>query len=157
MHSWFYVYIFAILLNLNLYEVPSKSSVMNGSLCVRREYASLILCIHIWHSIIHPHKKFRSNQANINIVIGIQSGISHIHWPLFEDEKEERVEIGGVNFHTKMHLKGNVEQTYEYNTYCIPFECRIQDLKVPYLRYQRFSLERRLRSCITRYRLLMWI
>ena len=59
----------------------------------------MILCVHICHSIIHPHVKFQRNQANMNIVIGIQSSINHIHWPLFEDEKEERVKIGGVHFH----------------------------------------------------------
>ena len=57
----------------------------------------MISCIHIQHSIIHPHVKFQRNQANINIVIGIQRSLSHIHWPLFKDEKEESVEIrGGV-------------------------------------------------------------
>ena len=40
---------------------------------------------------------------------------------LFEDEKEESVEIGGVNFHKKSCSvetfvpKRDVEQTYEYN------------------------------------------
>ena len=80
------------------HEGPSKCSVINGYPCARRGYASLILCLHIRHSIIHPHVKFQRNRANINIVIGIQSSLSHIHWPLFEDDKEESVEIGGVNF-----------------------------------------------------------
>ena len=44
-----------------IYEGPSKSSVMNGSPCARRGYASLILCVHISHSIIHPHVKFPRN------------------------------------------------------------------------------------------------
>ena len=66
--------------------------------------------------------KFQRNQANINIVSDIQSSISHIHWPLYEEEKEERVEIGRVNFHKKSCCietfapKGDVEQSYEYNT-----------------------------------------
>ena len=45
--------------------------------------------------------KFRRNRANINIVIGISNDLSHTHWPIFEDEKGERVEIGDVNFHKK--------------------------------------------------------
>ena len=28
------------------------------------------------------------------IAIAIQSSISHIHWPIFENEKKERLEIG---------------------------------------------------------------
>ena len=72
---------------------------MNGSPCAGRGYASLIFCIHMRHHIRHPHVKFQRNQANVNIIIDIQSSISHIHWPLFEDEKEGRVEIGGINFH----------------------------------------------------------
>ena len=76
--------------------------------------------LHIRHSIIHPHVKFQRNQANISIVIGIQSNLSHIDWSLFEDEKEESVEIGGVNFHKKsccfetFARKRDVEQTHEY-------------------------------------------
>ena len=85
----------------NEYEDPSKSSVINGSPYARRGYASLILCIRtcICHSIIHPHVKFQRNRVNINIVIGIQSSRGHIHGPLFEDEKEESLEIGGAYFH----------------------------------------------------------
>ena len=65
------------------YEGPSKSSVMNGSPCARRKYASLISCIHICHSIIHPRVKCQRNRANISIVIGIQSSISHLVGWLF--------------------------------------------------------------------------
>ena len=36
-----------------------------------------------------------------NIVIGIQSSLSHIHWPLFEDQKEDSIGIGGINVHKK--------------------------------------------------------
>ena len=34
---------------------------------------------------------FEGIKAIINIVIGIQSSISHMHWPLIDDEKEESV------------------------------------------------------------------
>ena len=104
------------------YDGHSKSSVMNGSPCTGRRYASLILCIHIRHHIAHPHVKFQRNQANINTVIDIQSSISHIHWPLFEGETEERVEIGGFDFHKTsvcvetFASEKDVEQGYEYNT-----------------------------------------
>ena len=74
---------------------------MNGFPYARTMYAGLILCINILHSIIHAHVKFLRNRANINIVIGILSGLSHIHWPIFEDEKGESFEIGDVNFHKK--------------------------------------------------------
>ena len=103
-------------------EGPSKSSVVNGSPCAWRGFALLILCIHICHSMIHPHAKFQRNQGNINIVIDIQSSNSHIHWPLFEDEKEERVETGGINFHKKSCCvetfvpKKDVGKTHEYST-----------------------------------------
>ena len=53
------------------------------------------------HSFIHAYVKFRRNRANINIVIGIKSGLSHIHWHVFEDEKGESVELGDVNLHQK--------------------------------------------------------
>ena len=73
---------------------------MNGSPCARKGYASLNLClrIRICHSIIHvhPNVKYQRNQANINNVLCIQNSLSHIHWPFFEDEKEESVEIGCV-------------------------------------------------------------
>ena len=94
---------------------------MNGSPCAGRGYASLILCIHIRHHIGYPPVKFQRNQANINIVIGIQSNISHIHWPLFEVERE-RIELGGFNFHKTSCCvetfapKRDVEQNYEYIT-----------------------------------------
>ena len=74
---------------------------MNGSPCATRGYASLGICIHICHSIIHSHLKYQRNQANINNVISIQDILSHIHWPIFEDGKEESVEIGGCYFHKK--------------------------------------------------------
>ena len=45
--------------------------------------------------------KLRRNRENINIVIGIKSGLSHKHWPIFEDEKGESVELGDVNLHKK--------------------------------------------------------
>ena len=89
---------------ITVYEGPSNSSVMNYSQCERRRYASLILCIYICYSIIHLNVKSQKNRANINTFIGIQSGLSHIHWPLFENEKEESVEIGGVNFPKKVVL-----------------------------------------------------
>ena len=96
--------------------------VMSDSPCARRRYAALILCIHIRHSIIHPHVKFQDNQTNINIIIGIQSSLSLIHWSLFEDEKKESVEIGGAIFHNASRCvetfapKRDAEQSYEYNT-----------------------------------------
>ena len=72
--------------------------------------------------------KFRRNRANINIVIGIKSGLSHIHWfNTFQDEKEESVEIGDVNFHKKSWCdekfanKKNGEQASEYNMECMLF------------------------------------
>ena len=71
--------------------------------------------------IRNPHVKFQNHQANTNIAIDIQSSINHIHWPIFEDEKEERVEIGGVNFYKKSGCvktlvpNKTVEQSYEYN------------------------------------------
>ena len=70
------------------------------------------------HSIIHQHLKFQMNRANNNIVIGFQSSLSHIHLPLFEDEKEESVQMGGVYFHKKSAFASerDVEQTYEDNT-----------------------------------------
>ena len=67
-------------------------------------YASLILCIQILHSVVHQPVKFERNQANINIVIGIQSDPSHpshIYWPLFEDEKKESIALGCAYFHIK--------------------------------------------------------
>ena len=103
------------------YEGHSKSSVMNGSPCAGRGFASLILCIHICHHIRNPLVKFQRNHANINIVIDIQSSISHLHWTLFEDKKEERDEIGGANFHKNSCCvetfapKRDVEQSYQYN------------------------------------------
>ena len=57
--------------------------------------------VNIIHFFIHAHVKFRRNRANINIVIGIQSGLSHMHWSIFEDEKGESVELGDVNLHKK--------------------------------------------------------
>ena len=69
---------------------------MNDSPCTRRGYASLILCIHIRHSIIQPHVKYQKNQANIKKIICIQNSLSHIHLPLFEDEKEQCVDIHAV-------------------------------------------------------------
>ena len=72
---------------------------MNSSPCARRGYASLILCIRIFYSIIRPHVKFQSNQTNINIVISIQSSLNLIHWPLFDVGKEGSFEIEGFNFH----------------------------------------------------------
>ena len=51
----------------------------------------------------------------------IQNSISHIHWQSFEDEKEESVDIGDVNFHNKsccvetLIPKRDEEPTYEYN------------------------------------------
>ena len=104
-----------------VYEGPSKGSVMNGSPCARRGYASLILCIHIRHSIIHPYLKLQMNQANIYKVMCIPNSPSHILWPLFEDEKEESVEIGGVNSKKKsccvdtFATKRDMKQKYEYN------------------------------------------
>ena len=80
------------------YEGPSKSSAINGSPCARRGYASIILCIRICHSIMHRHVKYQRNRANINNAMCIQNNLSHIHWPLFEDEKEESVTIRGVYF-----------------------------------------------------------
>ena len=71
------------------YEGPSKSSAMNGSPCASRGYASIILCLHICHPIIHPHVKYQRNQANINNAMCIQNNLSHIHWPLFEDERKK--------------------------------------------------------------------
>ena len=68
---------------------------------------------------MHPNMKFQRNQANINIVIGIQSSLSHIHGSLFEDEKEKTVEIGGINFLKKsccvetFSPKRDVEQSNE--------------------------------------------
>ena len=103
----------------------------------KRIYASLILCILICHSIIHRHMKYQRNQANINNVMCIQNSLSHIHWPLFEGEKGERVEIG-VSFHKKSCCiktfapKREVEQTYEYNALCMTFKSRIKGLKVAY-------------------------
>ena len=71
--------------------------------------------------------KFRRNRANVNIVIGIKSGPSHIHWPIFEDEKGESVELGDVNLHKKSCCdekfapKRDWEQTSENNTEYIIF------------------------------------
>ena len=79
-------------------------------------------CLHIRHSILHPRVEFQRNKANINIVIVIQSILSPIQWPLFEDEKEETVRIGDINFHQNSYCvdmfatKRDAEQTYEYNT-----------------------------------------
>ena len=76
----------------------------------------------IHNSIIHPNVKFQGNKLNNKIkIIGIQSRISHIHLPLFEDAKKESIEIG-VNFHKKsccvetFASKRDVEKSYEYNT-----------------------------------------
>ena len=55
------------------------------------------------------------NIANINIVIRIESGLSHIHWPIFEDEKEESIEIiGYVNFHKKSRCDENYAPKREW-------------------------------------------
>ena len=83
------------------FEGPSKRSLMNCSSCARRGHASLILCIHIFPFLHTSTCEILKESANFNIVIGIQSSLSLKHWPSFEDEKEERVEIGGVNFHKK--------------------------------------------------------
>ena len=78
--------------------------------------------MHICHSIIHAHKKFQRNKAYIKIIIGIQSRLSHIHWPLFEDEKEKALRQKVVIFTKKSCCsetfapKWDVEQIYEYNT-----------------------------------------
>ena len=81
------------------YEGPPKSSVMNNIPYARKRYDSLIFCIHILYSVIHPYAKFWRNRANISIVIGIQSSFNHIHWPIFEDEKGKCVKIGCAYFH----------------------------------------------------------
>ena len=48
--------------------------------------------------------KFQRNRSNINVVLGIQNSLSHILWPLFEDEKDDRVEIGCFNFFIKSRV-----------------------------------------------------
>ena len=88
---------------------------MNCSPCAGRGYASLILCIHIRHYIRHPHIQFQRNQADINIIIDIQSNISHIHWPLFEDQKEKSVEIGGVNLKKSRVVLKSLPKTWKWN------------------------------------------
>ena len=78
-----------------------------------------IFWIQIRHFIIRPHERSRSK---IKIAIPIQNSPSHTHWPIFEGEKEERVDEGGVNFHKKVVLcckvcqKRDVKQTSDYNT-----------------------------------------
>ena len=80
--------------------------------------------------------KLRRNRANINIAIGILSGLSHIHWPIFEDEKEESVEIGDVNVHKKSCCdekfapRRNGEHTSENNRDCMLFKYITKDMKV---------------------------
>ena len=69
------------------YEDYSKSSVMNGFPYAKTMYVWLILCINILHFIIHAHVKFRRNRTNINKVIGLWKDLSHMHWPIFEDER----------------------------------------------------------------------
>ena len=64
--------------------------------------------------------KSRWNRANKYIVIGINR-LSHIQWPIFEDENEDIIKKGDVNFHTKSCCyeksarKRNWEQTPAYN------------------------------------------
>ena len=71
--------------------------------------------------------KFQRNRANINIVIVIYSGLSHMHWPIFEDGKRESVELGDVNLHKKTWCdekfspKRVGEQTSENNIECMLF------------------------------------
>ena len=79
-----------------MYEGPSKSSVMNGYQYTRKGYASLMLYVHvhILYSVIHQRLKFRRNRANINIVVGIQRSLSHIHWHIFENEQKDSVGVG---------------------------------------------------------------
>ena len=95
---------------------------MNGFPYARTMYARLILCINIPLSLIHAYVTFRRNRGNINKVIGISSGLSHIHWSIFEDEKGESVELGDVDIHKKSCCdekfapKRDGEQTFENNT-----------------------------------------
>ena len=48
--------------------------------------------------------------------------VASVTWSLFEEEKEESVEISDLDFRKsrvvlkRVPLKGDVEQTYEYNT-----------------------------------------
>ena len=59
-----------------------------------------------------------------------------MHWPIFEDEKGETVEIGDVNFHKKSCCdekfapKRNGEHTSENNTECMLFQCMTKYMKV---------------------------
>ena len=46
-----------------------------------------------YHIYIYPHVKYERNQSNVNNGMCIHNNLSHIHWPLFEDEKGERVKI----------------------------------------------------------------
>ena len=78
-----------------MYEGPSKISVMNGSPCTRRGYASIILCIYICHSIIRPHVKNQRNQANNNNVMCFQNSLSHYtnHYLRMKRKKVLRLEV----------------------------------------------------------------
>ena len=58
------------------------------------------LFINNLYSIIHSHKNFRRNRADIDIVICIQRSLGNILWPIFNYEKGENVEIGYANFQT---------------------------------------------------------
>ena len=147
-----------------LYEGPSKSYVMNGSPCARRGYASLILCIRISHSIICQHMKFQRNRANINIVIGIQSSLSHIHWPLFFRMKRKKTLRSEVLILTKCRLvwrhfalKGMCNKLLNIVHDVWHLNVGLQIWKWHIFGSKDFYLKRRLPSWITKYRLLVWI
>ena len=68
---------------------------MNGSPCARRGYASLILCLHICHYIIHPRVKYQRNQAYINNVMHIQNNLSQYtgHYLMMKRKKALKSDV----------------------------------------------------------------
>ena len=120
------------------------------------------LCINILHSIIHAHVIFRRNRANINImVIG---SLSHIHWPIFEDEKGENVEIGDINSAKKVVLRWKVCHKKEMGNkvLSIIMNACYSNTGLRIWKWHKFGIKdyypkRRHVSYITKYRSLMWI
>ena len=136
---------------------------MNGFPYTRTMYAWLILCMNILHSFIHAHVKFRRNRANIYIVIGIWSGLSHIHWPIFEGEKGESVELGDVNLHKKLCCDESLPQKgLENKLLRIIQNICYFNAWLSICKWHKFGIKECYHKSghlpyITEYRLLMWI
>ena len=137
------------------YEVPPKSSVMNNIPYARKRYASLIFCIHILYSVIHPYEKFWGIEQISALLLAFKV-VSFIYTGLYLRMRREKcVKIGCAYFHKTPCCVGKFAPKSGFRTnFSVYYLCQYtQGLKIWKWHTCTFGIKdscswRRHRSCI---------